>query len=314
MTKCMICGREEGTIELRYARLVLCENCFKKYFINRVRKTVEEYKMFEPDEKIAVALSGGKDSVALIHSLKMAYPSLDIHAIHIDLGINGYSDKSLSVVKKIAGELDIPLHIYSLKKERGYTIQDFVGTKYGRRICSTCGIIKRYYLSHYAYHIGADALATGHVLDDVIEVMINLFVDGKLDNLIMQKPVLEPIFPNQVRKIKPLIKTYGWETELYVKVNNLPIVDLDCPLRKGARSIRRKKILRQFEEAEPAFYRKIYRVFMKKLIPILEERYNPPRLIPCKICGGPSLTGVCGKCVREIYLREKKDIDVRIGV
>lgn len=313
MVKCMLCKERDGTIELKYARLVLCDECFKKYFVNRVKKTVEEYRMFNPDERVAVAVSGGKDSIALIHSLKMTFPNQDLHMIYIHLGIHDYSVASLEVVDKISQILDVPLHIYDLKKERGYTIEDFLGTKYGRKICSTCGVIKRYYLSYCANKIGADVLATGHVLDDVIEVMINLFTDGKFDDLINQKPVLEPYFPNQVRKIKPLIKTYEWETELYVKLNNLPTTPIDCPLKRGARSIRRKEILKLFEESEPAFYRKLYRVFTKKLIPLLEKNYRPPNLIPCKICGGPSLTGVCSKCVREIYLKEKKNLDIRIG-
>ena len=301
-------------IELRYARLVLCEECFKKYFINRIRKTVEEYKMFNDKDRVAVAVSGGKDSVALVYGLREVYPDLDLHIVHIDLGIGKFSNRSVKIVKEISEKLSIPLHIYSLKEERGYTIQDFVGTKYGIRICGTCGIIKRYYMSYLAYKINADALATGHTLDDMIEIMITIFVDGKLEDLISQKPVLEPAFPNQVRKVKPLIKTYEWETTKYVELNNLPIVDIECPLKKGARSIRRKEIINMFEEEEPAFMRRLYRVFTKKLIPLIEERYKPPNLQPCKICGGPSLTGICGKCVREIYLKDRKKLNIKIGV
>jgi len=312
MVKCMMCGERDGTIELRYARLVLCEECFKKYFIERVRKTVDEYKMFKPGERVAVAVSGGKDSVTLLHSLKTAYPDLDIHAIHIDLGINEFSKEARKVTEEVAKLVDVPLHIFSLKEERGYTIKDFIGTKYGRRICGTCGIIKRYYMSYLAKKIDADVLATGHLLDDVIEVMITLFVDGKFEDLITQKPVLEPEFPNQVRKVKPLVKIYEWETRLYVDLNNLPRLTRSCPLRIGARSIRRKEIIMRFEEQEPAFMRRLYRVFTKKLIPILEKSVEKPRLQPCKICGGPSLTGICSKCAREVYLKDKKHLDIKI--
>ncbi len=59
--------------------------------------------------------------------------------------------------------------------------------------------------------------------------------------------------------------------------------------------------------------RKLYTVFMKKLVRLIEERYEPPKLVECKICGGPSLSGICGKCVREVYLRDRKKLDIKIG-
>ena len=313
LVKCMKCNEREGEIELRYARLVLCRECFTEYYIERIRKTVEEYKMFRPDERVGISYMADKKSVGLISGLIEAYPDTEFHIIYIDLGTAFYTIDARLPIDEITQKYGVKLHIYSLPSEKGYNIEDFRGTKYWRKICSTCGILKRYYTSYLASQLGLDAVATPHTLDDVVEVMFTLFLDGKFEDLINMKPVQPPEFPNQVRRIKPLVKTYEWEVDKYVDIKGLPYPAIDCPLKKGARSTSRKKLLRDFEDMEPAFMRKLYRVFMKKLVKLIEDKYEPPKLIECKICGGPSISGICGKCVREVYLRDRKKLDIKIG-
>ncbi len=313
MVKCMKCGIKEGTIELKYARLVLCEDCYNRYYLERIRKTVEEYKMFDEEDRVGISYTADKKSIGLIAGLVEAFPDTEFHVIYVDLGTTFYTIEGRLPIDELTKKYGIELHIFSLPNEKGYSIEDFKGTKYWRKICGTCGIIKRYYTSYIASKLGLDAVATSHTLDDILEVMFTLFVDGKFEDLPNVKPVQEPEFPNQVRRIKPLIKTYEWEVNKYVDLNSLPYPPVECPLKEGARSTWRKMLLQEFEDREPAFMRKLYRVFTKKLIPILKEKYQPPKLVECKICGGPSITGVCGKCVREIYLRDRKKLDIKIG-
>ena len=313
MVKCMRCGVKDGEIELRYARLILCNECFIEYFIERVRKTVEKYKMFNMNEKIGVAYQGDNKSLVLIDALRNAYPDMDIHILYVNLGTTFYTVDARIPLDEIANKYGMEVHIFSLPDEKGYTIEDFKGTKYWRKICSTCGILKRYYTGYLASRIGLDAVATSHTLDDVIEVMFTLFVDGKFEDIPSIKPVLHPEFRNQVRRIKPFIRTYEWEVYKYQELKGLTRLYEECPLKKGARSTWRKRLLYEFEEYEPAFMRKLFRVFTKKLTPLIEEVYEKPKLVPCKICGGPSMTGICGKCVREIYLRDRKNLDIKIG-
>lgn len=312
MPKCMRCGGE-GEVELRYARLVLCGKCFTNYFIDRLRKTSEEYKMIRKGDKIGVYYDGSIGSVALADSIARAYPDHEIHIIYVDMGITYYSVDARNPIEELAQKHGLRLHVYSLPKERGYSIEDFRKTKYWRKICSTCGVLKRYYYSYVAYREGVDVLATPHTLDDIVEILFTLFIDGKLDEIPGISPVQEPEFPNQVRRVKPFIKTYEWEVKRYVEILELPTVGYECPLREGARSIWRKEVLQELEAREPAIMRKMLRVFMKKLTPLLSDKASRPELRPCKICGGPSITGVCGKCVREIYLRERKNLDIKIG-
>ncbi len=309
--KCMWCGGE-ATIELRYARLLLCDDCFKKYFIKRIAKTVEEYRMVREGERIGVFYDGSKPSIALLDALPQALPRHEVHAIMIDMGLPYYTIEARTPLEEIAKERGVEIHVYSLPDQRGYSIEDFRGTKYWPRICSTCALLKRYYSSYVAKQTGLDVLATPHTLDDAVELLLTLLVDGKLEELASFTPVQEPEFPNQVRRVKPLIKTYEWEVEKYIEVSGLDTPG-ECPLREGARSAWRKEVLARFEEHEPAFLRKMYRSLTKKLSPVLRERYERPRPVPCRICGGPSTTGICGRCVREIYLRDRKKLDIKIG-
>lgn len=313
MVRCMKCREREGELELRYARLVLCSECFTKYYIDRIRKTVEEYKMFEPGERVGISYLADKKSVGLISGLVEAYPDTEFHILYVDLGTSYYTIEGRLPIDQIIEKYNIELHIYSLPSERGYTIEDFRGTKYWRKICSTCGIIKRYYTSYLAKQLGLDVVATPHTLDDVVEILFTLFIDGRFEDIINMKPVKYPEFQNQVRLVKPLIKTYEWEVEKYVDIKGLPYPMTECPLKKGARSTSRKRLLQEFEDREPAFMRKLYRIFMKKLMELIEKEYKPPEIIECRICSGPSLTGICGKCVREVYLKDRKKLDIKIG-
>ena len=301
MKICSICHKKEAKIHLRYARLSLCEDCFSKYYVNRLVKIIEEYHMFNEKDRIAVAISGGKDSSALLHAMKMAYPKYDIFALHIDLGIDRFSRESLESVRELCRRLDVPLIIYSLEKEKGYTIKDLLETKYSRRICSACSIIKRAYMRDIARENGATILATGHNLNDVVETMITLFVDGKFTDISSLAPSQPPYHPSQIKKIKPLIRHYEWENEYYVKMNNLPYVGEKCPLSKGARSLKRKNILDKWKESEPGIIRQIHTIFTRKFILMIGR--EEMELNTCRICGGPTFGKIYSRCKIELEIR-----------
>ena len=172
--KCSKCHSASAEIHLDYARLNLCPDCFKEYYVNRIRRTVEEYKMFDSKAKVGVAVSGGKDSMALLHSLKNAFPAAQFVALHVDLGIKGYSQHCREKVEELAKMLDVELEIFSLKDELGFSIDDFKKTIYRRKMCSACGTIKRHLFEVLAKRAETKILATGHNLDDVVATMLNI--------------------------------------------------------------------------------------------------------------------------------------------
>ena len=105
----------------------------------------------------------------------VARAGLELVAIHVDLGIPGYSEECRRIVEKVCGDLGLELHVHDLKKREGYGIPDFMDTPFRRRICGACGTVKRYHTNRMAYELEADRLATGHNLDDTVEILFELY-------------------------------------------------------------------------------------------------------------------------------------------
>ncbi|NPA80701.1 MAG: phosphoadenosine phosphosulfate reductase family protein [Thermotogae bacterium] len=312
--KCSECGEEEAVVELRYARKKLCRRCFTDFFVRRVKRTVERYRMFGPDDRVAVALSGGKDSVALLDALKRAFPEQDIVAFYIDLGIHHYSEHLREKVEALTDRLKVPLHIYDLKEREGYVIDDFLTTKFRSKMCSVCGIVKRAVFTQMAKEVGATVMATGHNLDDTVGTMLSAFFAGDFESIARLKPVLKPLLPGQPKKIKPLFNTPEIEDLYYVVLNDLPVQECSCPHSFGASVSRYKRMLDEMERDNPNVKFQLLSVFIKRLVPMYErvkalegEEEAAVEVRPCKVCGLPTSSpdGICSRCRRVAMLKER---------
>jgi len=304
MVKCSRCLTNPAITRIPYAKLNLCKTCFNSFILKRVKETVEKYRMFNLDDKVAVAVSGGKDSAVLLHSLKQVYPKVEFSVFHINLGIKEYSENCLKKVKALTKNLDMEFYVYNLKTEKGLSIDDFEKTRFKRKICSVCGTIKRQVFNEVSEKLGADVLATGHNLDDMVEIMFSNFLAGDFEQLVKLKPVIPPFHPKLVKKVKPLFRIPEKELSLYALINNLPVREVECPHVKGSRMIKRKKLLEIFSEENPNFKFQLLSVFLKKLIPILDEKFKQQKSFTvCEICGFPALTPICGSCKKVLEVK-----------
>ena len=303
MVKCRRCLVEEASVWIPYAKLHLCKKCFSEFTVKRVRETVEKHRMFGSTDKVAVAVSGGKDSAVLLYTLKKAFPDVRFTAFHVNLGIEKYSEDCLKKAEALTKMLNLELFIYDLKREKGFTIDDFKHTRFKRRICSVCGTIKRQVFNEVSEKIGVNVLATGHNLDDMVEIMFSNFLAGDFEQLSRLKPVIPPFHPKLVKKVKPLFRIPENETALYAFFNNIPVREEECPHVKGSRLIERKRLLELFSKENPNFKYQLLSVFLKKLIPILEEREKEKAFTVCEVCGFPSSTNICGACRRIMELK-----------
>lgn len=316
--KCSEC-KEDAVIELKYAKKKLCSKCFSDFFVRRVRRTVEEFKMFKATDRIAVALSGGKDSVALLHSLKLAFPETEIHAFYINLGIKYYSDHLQEKVIKLCENLKVPLEIYNLMEEEEYTIDDFLMTKYKSKMCSVCGTIKRNIFTKLSIKVGANILATGHNLDDTVSTMMSAFMNGDFESIRRLKPVIPPLLPGHPKKVKPLVTTPEIEDLYYVYLNKLPVQECNCPHGEITPIKGVKSLIDKLEEEQPDVKFRLFSVFRRQLIPLIEKnsiQKEEITITSCKICGMPSSSEICAKCRRVNELKEikekKHNIDIEV--
>ncbi len=292
--KCRFCGKG-ANIGLKRHRIALCEQCYPKFFRKQVLHAVEKEKMFTKEEKICVAVSGGKDSMALLHVLHVL--GYNVEAFHIDLGIDEYSRKCREIVERFCKSNRIGYHILKLKQERGKSLKDVL-VKTKRPPCSVCGIVKRYLTNKFARENKYDVVATGHNMDDELVFLFSNLLRGDVSALIKQGPVLETS-KLMVKRVKPLYKLTDLEVKYYVEIKSVEHQREECPYSKGAKTLLYKEWWNMLEDGAPGIKANFYLGFLRKIQPVLsagrkiEKETNPSR---CRICGEPTSTDVCSMC------------------
>ncbi len=291
--RCRVC-KEKAVV--RTVSGPLCEEHFKEYYERKVRETIEKYKMFSKEDKILVAVSGGKDSSALAFVLqKLGY---DFEGLYIDLEIEGYSEHCLKSVKKLFKFIGKPLNIVKLS-EFGVKIEK-VGP---RPVCSVCGIVKRYLMNKFAYENGFKVVATGHNLNDEAAFFLNNLFGNKIELLLKQSPVSKES-EKLVRKARPLYFLTEKENLIYCLLNNIPACNIECPNARGNTQIAWKKMIYDLERKRPFFSYHFVRSMLKLIKRIQKEEKITGF---CKICGYPteSRDGICSFCkIREYFKRK----------
>ncbi len=307
---CKLCKlkglRKESVIYMKEHRLALCEEHFKEWFEKRVKETIKEFRMFKPNEKILVAVSGGKDSQTLWYVLnRLGY---DADAFFIHLGIGDYSDESMEKVIELGKLLGKKPYIVKLEEEIGAGIpvlQNFVrGTA-----CSVCGRIKRYHFNKIANDLGYNVVATGHNLDDESSSLLANLINWNLKYLARKYPVLpaEKGFP---KKVKPLVKMTEEQIKLYAQLNNIPFTERSCPLGDTASLHFYKDVMNLIENHALGTKYRFYFEYLKKVYPIfssLKEELIEGELQKCKICGQPSPSEICMVCRLKEKVKQQKE-------
>ena len=174
---------------------------FNDKIFTRINNLIHDYNLINEHELIAVALSGGKDSVLTLHALKnyQNYLDFDLVAVSVDEGIEGYRQHGIDAAIDNAEKLDVKLVQKSFKIEEGFALDDiYSGFK---SACIPCGVFRRNILNKTAYDLGADKIATGHNLDDEIQSFLMSFARGDLIKFSKFGPELDVIHPKLIPRI-----------------------------------------------------------------------------------------------------------------
>lgn len=289
MVLCKICKKKEAVVKIN--NRWYCKDCFIRIYERKVERLIKRYKLVVKGDKIMVALSGGKDSSALLYFLSKYRNKVDfkLEAMFIDLGISNYSGLASEKVKELTNMLGVKLHIINLKKETGKTLVE-IAKDNRRPICSVCGVIKRYYMNKYPREKGFNKVATGHNMDDVIEFFMKNFVNKNFEWSNKLKPVTPSTHKKLITKIRPLYECSNKENYYYAKLNNLPFLEAKCPFSKLSKW---KRLLNCFDETVPE-----YRIQLIKTIEELNFPQNTTEYRECKICGEltTSKNYICSFC------------------
>jgi tRNA-5-methyluridine54 2-sulfurtransferase len=298
--KCRTCG-QKAAVNMRQHRLALCGVHFLDWLPEQTERFISKYEMFRREERILVAVSGGKDSLSLWDLLiRLGYRA---DGLYIGLGIDGgqgYSDASQACARKFADQHNLVLHEVDVRSEYGQPIPVLADTSQrGRgKPCAVCGLAKRHIMNRIARDMGYDVLATGHNLDDEAAVLFGNTLRWSGDFLRRQGPVL-PEWPGLARKVKPLCRFYEREMAAYALLRGIEYIYEECPFAEGSTSIYYKEVLNRMENENPgtklSFYLRFLEAREEGLFAPRNEEMTP--LGACLSCGQPtSAPGLCSFC------------------
>ncbi|HSB45314.1 MAG TPA: ATP-binding protein [Nitrospira sp.] len=297
-TKC----KTKAVIKLPRHHAAFCKGCFNGFVHDQVAKAIKSQKMFGKDQRILVAVSGGKDSLALWDILlKLGYKA---DALYVNLGIGGYSDRSYDKVRlfadSVAAPLGATLHTHKVEQEEGSGIRELAQLVH-RPTCSTCGTIKRYQFNRAAIEHEYDVMATGHNLDDEAARLLGNVLHWQEEYLDKQGPSLPASVEGFAKKVKPLYRLTERELAAYCVLNMIDYIVDECPMAQGARSLLYKEVLNRLETESPGTKQTFYWGFLEKQskkesAPTTMAEKDQALLHPCRICKQPTTSEVCSYC------------------
>ena len=299
LTTCSFCGREAVYVR-RYSGERLCVGCFIRSIEKKVRRTVSRFAMFRPDEHIAVALSGGKDSVSLLHvlgTIEDAFPHASVSAILIDEGVAGYRREAVEVAEESCTQLGIPLHLYSFSDLYGRSLDEIADASKGRgglSVCSYCGVLRRKALNVAAKDLHASKLALAHNLDDEAQSMMLSLLRGDLVGLARVRPVLEKA-EGFVQRVKPFCEILETEIAFYAQVTGVRFQHRPCPYKETSMRSDVRRFITLLEDKHPGMTYGLYHS-LRKIQANLEGLDAKEGLQLCQICGEPSSGTICRAC------------------
>ncbi len=290
--KCRKC-KALAVVTLPSHNTAFCSDCYPDFVRTQVERAVHRHKMIAPGDRVLVAVSGGKDSLALI--LLLHELGHDVHGLHVDLDIPGSSTDARAACEAFCAKLGLPLTVVELRRE-GLAIP-LVKSRIKRPICSVCGKLKRHYFNKFALENGYSVLATGHNLDDEVSRLFANTIRWDASYLSDQGPVL-PAADGFARKIKPMYRLTEFEIANFSFLRGIDHVIAGCPYSGRASFPIYKGLWSGLEERMSGAKVQFYENFLRDGRPVFAawaERQDDP-LSPCTVCGYPTSAEVCGVC------------------
>jgi uncharacterized protein (TIGR00269 family) len=308
---CDRCG-DDAVMHAAYSGAHLCGEHLTRSVEKRVRRRVREDSLLSQDatpedpETWVIGLSGGKDSVVLTEILADTFgddPRVNLVALSIHEGIEGYRDESLAASEELAAELDIHHEIVSYESEFGVRMDDVVeDDPENMAPCAYCGVFRRDLLEEYAEELGADKLLTGHNLDDEAQTALMNFLEGDVRQVAKHFDASLGGFEEReasdsfVPRAKPLRDVPEKEVALYAHLKELPAHITECPHASEAYRGEIQELLLKLEESHPGTRHSIMSGYEELAALAADADEGGETLDECEECGSTTSGEVCRKC------------------
>ncbi|MEN3047410.1 MAG: TIGR00269 family protein [Candidatus Caldarchaeales archaeon] len=295
--RCASCGENPVAVVRPYSGERLCRACFVRSFERRVQRTIARYGMLREDDRIAVALSGGKDSLTLLRVLariERRFPRASLVAVTVDEGIPGYREEALGNARRACEELGVEQVVVSFREAFGFTVSEAVEEGYadelGLGACTVCGVLRRKAIELGATRAGATVIATAHTLDDIVQTYLMNALRGDLNH----PPIgLRREGSGAIPRVAPLRLTPEREVILYAYYTGIPMQEVECPYSSGSQRSMIRSFLTEFEDRYPG---SLYAALscLENLLARSQSPDAPKRR--CRLCCFPSGQDLCRSC------------------
>ncbi len=294
--KCRRC-KAPAVIDVRRHNAAFCSDCFIRHCREQVRRAIDGFEMIAPGERVLIAVSGGKDSLAAWDLLLDLEYECD--GLYLGLGISGddaYSKTSGEYTREFARSRGAKLIEIDLPADVGFDIPG-AAAAVRRAPCGVCGLSKRHLFNRAAMDGGYDVVATGHNLDDEAAVLLGNVLRWDGPYLGRQYPVL-PAAPGFVRKVKPLVRLTEREMAAYCVLRGIDYIVDECPMAEGNKHLAYKDMLNDLELRSPGAKASFLFSFWERGWPHFSGDADTERvdLRPCTVCGSPTPDEVCAFC------------------
>ncbi len=309
---CTKCSSSQSVYQRSYSGEYLCRKCFLRSIEDKTSRTISKFSMIERGDRVAVGVSGGKDSLSLLYVLKKLFDDHstqnELIAVTIDEGIAGYRDESLRIVAKFCSELGIESNVLGYKSLFGVDMDEAMLQRPSEKMssCSMCGTFRRRAIDLAAEEVGANVVATAHNLDDQIHTfMINLLA-GNAERIgwIYPQPVQ---YGTRMKKIKPFIELYEYEIAFYALQRELPFQSEECPYMNESIRTELREFFNVLEKAHPGVKYNAYNTMLKISKSIRGSTSNTAAS-KCSSCGRDSTGEICSVCKVVRVLSSNKQI------
>ena len=296
MEKCSKC-RAPAVTYIKYNGMHLCKKHFEQYFEARVKRAIRQQGKLPNQGVVAVALSGGVDSLVTLKMLAKLIekrPNVELHAISVDEGIKAYRNLTLKTASEYCNEWNVPWHLLSFKKEIGYTLDKISKIRNGYNECTYCGVFRRWLINRKAKELGASRLATGHQLDDNAQTILMNWITADVERLARLGPHSE-VQPGLIPRMMPLRLVPKAEVMLYASLNYIKIHPKNCPYSIRAFRKNFKNVLEFLESKKPGISYSLVKSY-DSIKDILLQKYSSEKLNSCSECGEPTSQDTCKAC------------------
>ncbi|MHA1950353.1 MAG: TIGR00269 family protein [Candidatus Thorarchaeota archaeon] len=256
--------------------------------------------MLLDEDRIAVAISGGKDSAVLLdilHKIESNFPKSEIVPVTIDEGIQGYRNEALEAARELTKSIGYDLEVLSFRDLIGHSLDEIVEKRDENSLgaCSYCGVFRRRALNAAAKELDANVIATGHNLDDEAQTVLMNIMRGDSRRLARTNVPRSRSIEGLIPRIKPITELSERDVVAYAHQMKLVYHDVPCPYAGEAYRNDVRLFLNEMEHKRPGTLLAVLRS-SETMTNVLLDGLSTWEPKTCERCSMPSPSKICKAC------------------